>query len=340
LPKLKRNLMRKRYILVVSLAILLLCMGCGKKGLPTPQRLLVPGGIKDLTGIVKDGVLFLSFSIPQKDSSGAEIKDLGGFQVLKSCGSCMGGFEPFREIRLEESQGYAIVNGKIYIYDDDLKKDFQYSYRVYPVTRRGTSGESSNVFTITWHTPPVPPTGIAAKGDYGKIEITWTKEDGRLYNVYRLKANTYPLFPVNTEPFSAPPFIDSGLENGVTYQYEVRSVAMQGGMRREGEGALVAAAPVDRLPPAAPRGIKTEKKGRGVLIGWLVGKEEDLVGYNIYRIIGGKGAKVNGEPVKEPMFMDESPPGLRYVTYYVTAVDKWGNESEASKESIIILMKE
>ena len=331
---------RKRFILLISLAALLLVAGCGKKGPPVPARVPVPGGIRDLSGEVKDGVLFLSFSIPQRDSTGAELKDLGGFRVLKACGSCMGGFEPFREIRLEEKQGYTVVGNRIYIYDDDLKENFRYSYRVHPMTRLGTAGEASNTFTITWDKVPPPPTGLRARGDYGKVEITWNKEGNLLYNVYRLKENVYPLFPTNPGPLAAPPFIDSGLENGKTYRYEVRAVIPRGASRWEGQGSTVEATPVDRIPPNAPIEIKTEKKGRAVLVTWKKNTEGDLLGYNVYRVTGGKAVKVNREPVKETLFLDQAVPDLRYVSYYVTAVDTAGNESERSKESIIILMKE
>ena len=42
-------------------------------------------------------------------------------------------------------------------------------------------------------------------------------------------------------------------------------------------------------------------------------------------------------PVKENMFADNDIPDIRYVSYYVIAVDGAGNESNPSREVIIIL---
>ena len=102
--------MRKQHILIISIAFLLLFTGCGKKGPPVPMRFGLPGGIKDLTGEAKDGVLFLSFSIPATDNLGRPLTDLGGFRVSKNCITCVGGFAPWRDIRLDERQGYTVVS--------------------------------------------------------------------------------------------------------------------------------------------------------------------------------------------------------------------------------------
>ncbi len=333
--------MRKSVILIISLAVLLLIAGCGKKGLPMPEKLSLPGGMRDLSGEGRGGVLFLSFSIPARDSMGAELRDLGGFRILKSCGSCMGAFEPFKDIRLDEGQGYTIVNNRIYLYDDDLRAGFRYSYRVYPMTKLGTTGEASNVFSLTWQTPPGRPVNISAKGDDEQVELNWTREDNLVYNVYRVKENVYPLFPVNPGPLSTPLFLDTGLENGKAYEYEIRAAMVKDGMMFEGEGTRVKVITVDRTPPKAPQGIKVEKKGRGALIAWKMNSEKDLLGYNVYRIGGGMPVKLNGEPVRELQFYDgKVPADARYTSYYVTALDTSNNESEHSKEAIILLMKE
>jgi hypothetical protein len=336
--------MRKNVIslLIFSVALVLLVAtaGCGKKSLPMPERLPIPGGIKDLTGETREGVLFLSFSIPQKDSTGADYKDLAGFRVLKNCGTCVAGFEPLKEIILVEKQGYTIARGRLYVTDDDLKAGVRYSYRVYPITQLGSAGEASNTFTLTWQTVPPPPEEVRAKGEYERIELTWEKEGNLLYNVYRLRDNAYPLFPLNPAPLSGTFFVDPGLENGKKYQYEVRAVAVKEGMRWEGMGARVSASPIDKTPPEAPRDTKTEKKGRAVLVTWKKNTEPDLLGYNVYRITSGITAKLNTEPVKESTYLDRNLPEVRYVSYYVTAVDTFGNESEHSRESIIILTKE
>ncbi len=43
------------------------------------------GGVGEISGEVKDGVLFLSFPLPTKNIDGTDVVDLAGFKILKSC---------------------------------------------------------------------------------------------------------------------------------------------------------------------------------------------------------------------------------------------------------------
>jgi len=315
----------------------LLFVSCGKKADPQPKALPIPGGINDLSGEVRDGLLFLSFSLPAKNKDGSAAKDLGGFKVVKSCGSCIGAFEPFKDLSLDTEQGYVIYNGKVYVYDDDLTNGYQYAYKVYPYTKKGSRGDVSNTFTLKWEKPPDVPKDISVKEGDGKVELSWRKEEETSYNVYRYDGGVYPLFPLNKTPLTTPYFIDSGLENGKVYSYEVRKVQTKSALRSEGEGFKVKATPKDTTPPSSPQEVKAEKTAKGVQITWKAGNETDLAGYNIFRTGTKKTEKINIGPVKENIFVDDNTPDTRYVSYYVTAVDNTGNESEQSREIVVIL---
>ncbi len=330
--------MLKRYIVIISIALLVIISSCGKKGDPMPRMLPLPSGINDLSGAVKDGVLFLSFSSPALNRDGAETKDLGGFKILRNCGTCVAGtFELFKDIRLDENKGYALYENRIYIYDEDLANGSQYSYKVHPYTKRGTLGDASNVFTIRWETPPDRPRNVSAKEDDRRIELSWSKEEGFLYNVYRYEDGAYPLFPLNRNPLAVSLYADSGLENGKTYRYEVRKVSVKGGVRWEGQGVALDVIPKDKTPPAVPLDVKAERKGNTVVITWKESPDKDLAGYNIYRIGAGTAQKLNTELTRDTTFIDPVVPDLRYVSYYVTSVDTSGNESRQSRELIVIL---
>ena len=332
--------MKKKNILIFSIVFVLLFSGCGKKAPPRPVVLPLAGGINDLSGEVKDGVLFLSFTVPQKNKDGSEIKDLGGFRFFKSCGTCSGAFEPFKNISLEETKGYTFERGRLYIYDDDVMNGFEYGYRVYPYTKKGTRGDTSNTFTHKWENPPEAPKDIIVSADDGMVELKWQKEEGSLYNVYRYNGTTYPLFALNQARLAAGYFMDSGLTNNTQYIYEVRKVRETGGVFREGEGTKVKATPIDKSPPRQPEMVKAVKKGTLVSVAWRENTEKDLTGYNIYRVIGGSKEKINKELIKENSFLDQKIPDERFVSYCVTALDVAGNESELSRESIVILKEE
>jgi fibronectin type 3 domain-containing protein len=317
--------------------IILLFSACGKKGDPMPKGLPIPGGIHDLSGDVKDGMLFLSFSTPAENKDGSEPKDLAGFKVFKACGSCMGSFEPFKDLNLDSRKGFLVQDGRVSFFDDDLKSGFQYGYKVYPYTKKGTRGDPSNTFIIKWEKTPDPVKNVSVKENDESIELSWQKEEGFQYNIYRYDDNIYPLLPLNKAPVTAPYFLDTGLENEKTYAYEVRKVQIKDGIKREGEGIKITATPKDLSPPARPAEIKVEKKDNGVFVTWKENTEEDLAGYNIFRISSGKAEKLNKEPLEKNMYFDKDIPDNRYVSYYVTSLDEAGNESEPSREIIIII---
>ena len=315
---------------------MLYCVSCGKKADPRPIGLPIPGGITNLSGEVKDGILFLSFTMPSKNKDGSEVKDLGGFKAFKACGTCRGAFEPFKDLNLDEQKGYLVQDGKMYFYDNDLANGFQYAYRVYPYTKKGTRGDASNDFSIKWQKTPDPVKGVSMKEDDQKVELSWRKEEGFSYNIYRYDNDVYPLFPINASALTTPYFIDLGLENGKKYTYEVRKAQVKDGVKWEGEGVKIAATPRDRTPPSMPLDVKVEKKGSGILVTWKMNTEKDFAGYNLFRI-SSKTEKLNRELIKENMYLDEKLPDIRYLSYYVTALDTAGNESGPSREVVIIL---
>ena len=317
--------------------MLLAFAACGKKANPIPKGLPVPVGIGDLRADARDGVLFVSFSIPTKNMDGTDLKDLEGFRIMKSCAGCGGGFELWKNIRLTDKQGYTIRNNKVYTYDNDVREGFDYAYRVYPYTTKNVQGGASNIFSLRWVRPPGRPKQVRAEEGDMRITLSWDKETGLSYNVYRWEGSIYPLSPLNPAPLPASEFTDSKLKNGVQYKYEVRAVKTEGGIPYEGAGTTVSATPLNLTPPVPPAGLKLERKGAAVLLSWAANAEADLAGYDVYRVVSGTPQKINKNLVIEPRFVDENPGAERYVSYYVTAVNHGGIASGPSKEEIIIL---
>jgi fibronectin type 3 domain-containing protein len=302
-----------------------------------PKGLPVPAAISDLRGEVRDDVLLLSFSVPGKNMDGTQIRDLAGFKILRNCGGCAAGFEPWRDIRLTDRQGYTIRNGRLFTYDNDLRQGFNYGYRVFPETSKGMLGDGSNIFSLVWHEPPAPPGEVNITEEDSRLLLSWEPASGISYNVYRWEDDIYPVSPINASPLSASQLIDGNLQNGKRYQYAVRALRIEGGVAYEGAGKTVSGTPRDKTPPQPPTTLKLDRKDTGVILTWTPGGEPDLAGYNVYRVASGKAAKKNADLVLEPRFFDEKPGSDPYVSYYVTAVDNAGNESGPSQEMTIIL---
>jgi hypothetical protein len=313
-------------------------LGCGKKGNPTPKALPQPPGITDLRADPRDGVVFVSFSVPARNRDGTPSRNFEGFRIFKACGTCAGALEPWKDIRLTDRQGYTIRNGRFYTYDNEQTPGYNYNYRVFPLLQNGIVGEGSNIPTIKWQKPPQPPRDIKAAEEESTIILSWAKEDGLLYNVYRYEDDIYPVLPVNTAPLAAPEFRDSNLTNGRQYRYEVRAVQIEAQAPYEGRGTSVLATPRHTTPPSAPGDLKAQKTGRAVSLTWSppVGRK-NVAGYNVYRTGGGKTGKINRALITGAQYVDQAPGNLPYVSYRVTSVDTSGLESTPSREQIVIL---
>ncbi|HPP07039.1 MAG TPA: hypothetical protein PLW88_06680 [Syntrophorhabdaceae bacterium] len=327
----------KRFILILfSIAIFFTAFSCGKKADPIPRGSAVPEDVVDLKAEVKDGVLFLSFTVPLRNKDGSEARNLKGFKIYKGCGGCIGAFEPIKDIRLDAGYGFTIYGGRLYTFDDDLVEGNIYSYKVIPYTDTFRCNES-NIVTIKWESTPDKPKIIKVEESDRAIEITWQGQPGLLYNVYRRIENEYPLFPVNERPLITSKFQDTQLENDRTYIYEVRAVREKDGILWEGMGERIKATPKDKTPPGIPYGLKAVKEENTIRLTWIEVSDTDLAGYNVYRVDGEKKERLTAMPIKDNYFVDTKLPGVRYISYYVTSVDLKGNESEPSQEQIIIL---
>jgi fibronectin type 3 domain-containing protein len=114
-------------------------------------------------------------------------------------------------------------------------------------------------------------------------------------------------------------------------------VRVEGGIAYEGTGTVMSATPRDKTAPAPPASLRLERKDGGVLVTWRKGNEADLAGYNVYRVTAKQKVKINRDLLAEPGFTDANPGPEPYVSYFVTAIDKSGNESGPSQEQTIIL---
>jgi len=84
-------------------------------------------------------------------------------------------------------------------------------------------------------------------------------------------------------------------------------------------------------PPSAPRNVTANRTEAGISLSWQSDKEEDLLGYRIYRADALNGFARIGT-VKDPevlSYTDAKPP-KGDAAYYVTAVDITGRESAPS----------
>jgi hypothetical protein len=132
---------------------------------------------------------------------------------------------------------------------------------------------------------------------------------------------------------------DAAFDFDKTYVYTVRTVITgEGGSVESSDSSAVIVTPHDTFPPATPEGlvaaaIRPDPNGPPeVDLSWSINTEADLAGYRVYRSEqeGTKGELITPVLLLSPAYRDTSvQPGHRYL-YYVTGVDRAGNESAPS----------
>jgi hypothetical protein len=206
--------------------------------------------------------------------------------------------------------------------------------------RRGRPSPLVVAKDLTTVAPVAAPRALTGQASADGVRLTWEAPDetpAATYNVYRGPADgRLSERPLNVQPLSSPDELDAGVEAGKTYQYVVRVVAAEGPPYRESASSnKVVVDASDRFPPAAPSGLVAVQEGSGVRLLWNPGPENDLEGYRIYRKLGdGEFARIGGEVVMQPSFLDPGVAPGTVATYRVTAIDRVvpPNESAPSAE--------
>jgi hypothetical protein len=208
-------------------------------------------------------------------------------------------------------------------------------FGVLTVSSRGLGSELSNLVKILPRTPPAPPSQIETQPGADGVNVVWRADEPPVgFRVYRRDAASR----VYGEPIAQPAadarsHLDKTTSFDSRYVYSVTTVAQETPLV---ESALTAEREVqyeDRYPPEPPRGlIALAEPGRARLL-WEPSADKDLAGYLVYRrSADGTGFdRLTTEPGLELEYLDSAVNSGRGYSYYVSAVDLSGNESEASE---------
>src|SRR5262249_36318843 len=123
-----------------------------------------------------------------------------------------------------------------------------YFYVVTAVHEVGESSPSREA-RATPIPPPVPPTGLTAKGGNAQISLSWTAWLGAAsYRVKRSTLDEGPFVTIGASETTS--YLDKGVQNGTPYHYAVMAVNPSGESPDSPRASATAIA-----PPAAPAGF-------------------------------------------------------------------------------------
>ena len=222
--------------------------------------------------------------------------------------------------------------------EEDREIEF---FAVITVSSRGLSSPISNLVKILPRTPPPSPGQLEPRPSAGGINLVWRADDPQVgFRVYRRDAASRAYGVPIAEPGpEARSHLDQTARFDSRYVYSVTTVSLE---RPLVESALAAEHEVhyqDRYPPDPPTGLITlAEPGRARLL-WEPSAAGDLAGYLVYRQeSGGAGfERLSTEPGLELGYLDSAVSSGRGYTYYVSALDLSGNESEASETVDVVI---
>jgi fibronectin type 3 domain-containing protein len=331
--------------IVLIWAILLLAMGCAKKGPPVSWGTIVPKRIVDLVAIPREGRLLLEWSIPKDNTDKSPLTDLTGFKILRSEGAlvgdeCRGCGEKttvVHEIKLDTKE--ESKKKRMAIFFEDLVARKVYVYQVVSINRRGYPSAPSIPVTVYWDYPPQAPGMVKGERGDKRADLSWEPVEGAAgYNVYRrLEDEEFSTMPLNRGPLTATQYSDLNVENEKRYIFSVRAVRKVVKTDVEGKGSLgVPVTPTDLVPPLAPVDLVAIPLKDGMELNWRRNREPDLLGYYVYRRKPGEKEfkRLNESPLTKETYLDTDAVLKEEYEYVVTAVDNSvrRNESPRSEE--------
>ena len=347
----------------LPLVVLTLAAGalvaCGKKSPPVAPELRAPQAITDLSGVVEESAVTLSWTPPNRRADNSRLRDFTMMRIFRAEDGGTGepraamrvdgriaGYDEIAAIRGAEPEPAVRRGSKLVLSDrQGLTHGRRYTYVILAGDPQGRIGSPSPRVSVTFAVAPGEPESVVAEPRDGAVRVTWSAPTRMLdgsaatepfkYQVLRGTSVDGELSPINPVPTSERALTDSGLQNDNAYVYAVRAVRDVAGTTVYGRpSARVAATPRDTTPPSPPANLVAIPSEGAVRLSWSPSPESKVTTYIVYRATGsGAFERIGSTTVPSTTFVDRTAPrGVN--RYAVTAQDSAArpNESRRSNE--------
>lgn len=292
--------------LALALLAALALAACGKKGLPVAPERRVPLAVADLAGVVRDGVVELTWTNPTRRVDGSRLRDLVAARVYRVddagtgepkpallAGGRIAGYTEIVAIRLASPAPATVEGDRVTLADrTGLALGRRYTYVVAAEDSTGRVSPPSRRVSLTFIATPAPPRGLTAEAGEGEARLRWQPPAGLVesreppgaltYEILRSAALETPPTPLTR--VTTTEHTDRDLENDHTYYYAVRALRTEGGTTAVGEPSTrVAVTPRDITPPSAPTNLVAIPSEGAVRLSWNPSPEPDVARYIVYR---------------------------------------------------------
>lgn len=298
---------------------------CGVKGPPLQP---VPGIIPPVEKVKiyqKGGFLFVSISLPESypDNTSLKIKKVKVYYSFYPIGKIVDLKKFLKEAKSEELS----PEEKNIVLKKEIK-DFDKSFKIliYCWDLRNKRSQPSKLFEFEVKKPPPRPENLRAEVREDGIYLKWemgeeTRDKG--FFVYLFNGEEFE--KLNTEPIVKKEFIFKDFAWEKEYKFRVSTVLKN--IYESEDSEEISVIPVDKFPPPPPENLVAIPEEGFILLKWDGVDVPDLEKYNVYRMENGKRELLTLKGTKETFFEDREGEKGKIYKYFVTAVDKRGNES-------------
>jgi predicted small lipoprotein YifL len=344
--------------LLAAVLVLAACAACGRKGPPAAPERRVPQPVADLSAVVREDGIQLTWSIPARRVDNSRLTNPAVGRIFRVEDSGEGeprdallkedriaGYTDIATVRLAEPPS-PLVQGNRVVYLDRrmLTLGRRYTYVVLTVDADGHTSPPSRRLSVTFLAAPEPPVDLRAEPGDREAKLAWRPParltDGSpvtgplVYDVLRAPSAEAPFAVIaRTEP-GATSATDRPVENERTYRYAVRAIRQEGGTVIEGEPTpAVAVTPLHVTPPAPPANLVAIPSQGTVRLSWTPSPGADIAGYIVYRAdAGGPFQRVGTVRVPGTTFTDRDVPSGPH-RYAVTAQDTSARALESRRSN-------
>lgn len=348
----------KRMLGLTALAFaLLLSTNCGKRKPPLPPVERIPQRVA-VTGSQIGDQIVVTWQMPARNAKDGSTLNITRADIYRLA-------EPLKaSLSLTEEEFAAkstliatvpIVGSDFSLKEKTFVDKLRFSgqaarlrYAIRFVNASGQRAAFSN-FLIVEPSPKIArqPTSLSVQVSQEQLTLTWKSPQSNVdgstpvnilgYNLYRTSEKT-SLKRLNEKPFKDTEFTDAFFEFATAYKYFVRTVSLgSNGQEVESvDSEFVEVTPKDTFPPAAPDAITIAAAPNNISIFFAVNLEKDVVGYRVFRSTNPKTPKdkwqlLTATPLITNTYQDSKVESGRNYYYYLTAIDKFGNESQPSE---------
>lgn len=361
-PQSHSSLLSPRTLLTaITVSVLLVSCGCGKRRPPLPPVERVQQRTELLSGAQQGNEVILSWPAPQRnapESSVQSIRRIDVYRLAEKPGSPLPLTEEefsARSTLVGSVTSEEIRNaGETLTYTDRLELAGQPTRLRYAVRYVNASGQRAAFSNFLLIEPAArvaqPPVLIGSELTEASINLSWQPPTANIdgstpvnilgYNIYRLdESQTEPnQTPINSSLVSGNEYSDKTFKFGNNYRYIVRAVSLgtEGAQVESLNSNARSVEARDTFAPAPPAQPSIAAETRGLSIYFAPNSESDIAGYNIFRstdpnLPKASWTKLNQALLTRPSFLDDKVEKSRKYYYYLTAVDNAGNVSSPSE---------